>query len=188
MGRHRTHVNSLAHGYRSPGWGYGYRCEWAIVVGDRVRRLRRDRGLTLVQLCHKVEKPHGEGSYSAGYFSRLERGWASPPLYAYVMVADVLGVHPGRLLGPDDAQQDVTEAELTLITLIRNLRMPIAEAIARLAGLDAPGAGDAGVRGRRPPPAEDQAAGATSPAGWDSGVAESVRAYVASPGSEPTPK
>src|SRR2546425_12466810 len=103
MGRHPTQVSSLATGYRGgPRWLDPYHREWAVVVGDRVRRLRRAADLTLHQLSGMVKKPEG-GFYSAGYFSRLERGWAVAPLYVYLMVADALQVDPGRLLGPDDA-------------------------------------------------------------------------------------
>jgi transcriptional regulator with XRE-family HTH domain len=40
------------------------------VVGDRIRRLRQDRGWSLAELRAQVLKPEG-GHYSAGYFSRL---------------------------------------------------------------------------------------------------------------------
>jgi hypothetical protein len=89
-----------------------------------------------------VEKPQG-GNYSPGFFSRLERGWASAALVDYIEISAVLGVAPGRLLGPDDAQRDVSEAEMTLIRLLRRMHMRPDEAIARLANLE-PDAGLAG--------------------------------------------
>ena len=45
--------------FRAPkgaaGWIDDQRCDWTIVVGDRVRRLRRDRGLSLVQLAQTAD-------------------------------------------------------------------------------------------------------------------------------------
>jgi hypothetical protein len=56
-----------------------YHCEWGRVVGDRIRRLRRDRGLTLIQLGADVRGPDGRG-YTGGFISRLERGRAAASL------------------------------------------------------------------------------------------------------------
>lgn len=126
-------MNSLQLGYQGgPRWADPYFCEWSVVVGDRIRRLRNTRGLTLVQLSRLVEKPGG-GGYSPGYISRLERGWATAPLYVYLAIADVLQVAPGRLLGPDDAQREVTEAEMTLVKVARRLGLTPDEAIGRVA-------------------------------------------------------
>lgn len=122
--------------YRPPkgtaGWIDGGRCEWTIVVGDRIRRLRRDRNLTLVELARMVEKPRG-GTYSPGYISRVERGWASTPLSTYLAIAGALRVAPWRLLGPEEVQKDVTDAELTLILFLRRLEMAPDEVLARVA-------------------------------------------------------
>jgi transcriptional regulator with XRE-family HTH domain len=132
MGRHPTRVTALATGHRrGPKWPDPYWIEWGVVVGDRVRRLRRDAGFTLVTLAQEVMRPEG-GHYSPGYFSRLERGWTTAPLYVYVAIAAVLDVEPGRLLGPDAAQLEANEAEMTLVRLIRRLEIEPAAAIARL--------------------------------------------------------
>ncbi|HET8673076.1 MAG TPA: helix-turn-helix domain-containing protein [Thermoleophilaceae bacterium] len=108
-----------------------YFCDWGLVVGDRVRRLRRERDLTLKDLSSAVPKPDGY-RYSMGFFSRLERGSASAPLIAYSNIADVLEVDPGRLLGPDDAQREASDAEMTLIRVLRRVGMRPDEAIVRL--------------------------------------------------------
>ena len=134
VGRDRINVTRLEHGYRGPGWPERYRCEWSIVIGDRVRRLRRERDLTLIQLAGMIHKPGDDDPYSIGYFSRLERGSSRPQLYAYLAIAAALGVSPGRLLGPDDVEKDVSEAEMTLIRLVRRLQVPVEEAIARIVG------------------------------------------------------
>jgi hypothetical protein len=88
--------------------------------------------MALIDLCNAVDKPDG-GRYTPGFFSRLERGWASGPLATYVNVAHAFDVEPGRLLGPDDVQREVSEAELTLLNVLRQMRIPPHEAIARLA-------------------------------------------------------
>jgi transcriptional regulator with XRE-family HTH domain len=137
MGRHRIHARRWEHGYYGgPRWPDPTYCEWAVVIGDRVRRLRKERELTLVEFARTVYRPEG-GQYSAGYFSRLERGWASSPMYVYLAVADALDVEPGALLGSDDVQKDVSDSEMTLIRCLRRLRMAPDEALVRLAARDA---------------------------------------------------
>jgi transcriptional regulator with XRE-family HTH domain len=143
MGKRRYRFDPLRSGYQpSMGRNDPYHCEWGVIVGDRIRRLRRDHSMTLFDLCEAVDKPDG-GHYSPGFFSRLERGWASGPLVTYVEVAAQFGLQAGRLLGPDDAQREVSEAEMTLINVLRRMGVPPHEAIARLAGLE-PDAGLAG--------------------------------------------
>lgn len=141
MSRRPYRFDPLRSGYRSAGPDRYY-CDWGVVVGDRIRRLRRARDWHLIDLCREVDKPDG-GQYTPGFFSRLERGWGSGPLTTYVNVADALGVDPGRLLGPDDAQREVSEAEMTLISVLRQMRLPPHEAIVRLARLG----DDAGLAG-----------------------------------------
>jgi transcriptional regulator with XRE-family HTH domain len=149
------------------GWKSPYYCEWGKVVGDRVRRLRRAHGLTLVQFTDRVWKPEA-GRYSQGYFSRLERGFANAPLYVYLSVAAALGIEPGVLLGPDEAGRTVSTREMTLIRLMRRLEIEpedLLELLARglpAAGttdedappLDAPGALPSEGPGRATPAAE----------------------------------
>ncbi|HYY73927.1 MAG TPA: hypothetical protein VE662_03825, partial [Solirubrobacterales bacterium] len=135
MGKRRYRFDPLRSGYRGAApWADPYHCEWGVVVGDRIRRLRRDREMTLHDLSQEVDKPDG-GHYTPGFFSRLERGWASGPLVTYVGIAEVFGIEPGRLIGPDDAQLEVSESEMTLVRVLRRMGMRPDEAIARLAGL-----------------------------------------------------
>ncbi|MEA2373540.1 MAG: Helix-turn-helix domain [Thermoleophilaceae bacterium] len=132
MGRHRIHVSRAEHGFSGgPRWADPYYCEWSVVVGDRIRRLRKAREWSLRELASHVERPGGRPC-SAGYLSRIERGWASAPLYVYLVVADALGVAPGRLLGPDDAEREVDQAEEMLLAVLQKLEMDPAEAVARL--------------------------------------------------------
>jgi transcriptional regulator with XRE-family HTH domain len=91
------------------------------VVGGRIRRLRRQRAMTLHALGSSIGKDEGRkpGYYSGGFISRLERGRASAPLYVYLAIADVLEVDAGALLGPESVAMDVTEAETVLLRWLR---------------------------------------------------------------------
>src|SRR5215211_3442055 len=129
MGRHLTRILSV--GDAGPEWSRRYRCEWGEVVGGRVRRLREAYGLSLARMVGTFQRPDG-GHYSPGFLSRLERGWASPPLWVYIVLAERFDVAPGRLLGPDDVAMEISEAEVTLLRLLRRLRIEPDEAIARL--------------------------------------------------------
>ena len=114
MGRKQAYVSGFAGGpLDGPGWARPYRIEWGEVVGHRVRRLRQARGWALHEIAREVPKPEG-GHYSAGYFSRLERGWASPPLYVYVALALALGVRPGELLGIEELDREFTPEQRML--------------------------------------------------------------------------
>lgn len=87
--------------------------------------------MTLYDPASAVRKPEG-GHYSPGYFSRLERGWASAPLYTYLAVADALEVDAGVLLGPDAASLATSEAEAMLLRCLRSLGIPPHDAMAAL--------------------------------------------------------
>jgi transcriptional regulator with XRE-family HTH domain len=87
--------------------------------------------MTLGAMADVISTPSGEG-YSTGYLSKLERGFANPPLYVYLAIAVALGVEPGRLLGSDDALGEVSDAELTLIRALRAAAIEPYEALARL--------------------------------------------------------
>lgn len=112
-------------------WARRYRCEWGEVVGSRVRRRRSDLGWILADFCRRVPRADG-AMYSQGFFSRLERGWASPPLWVYIQLARALEVHPGRLLGFDDFQKDVSEGEMAVVRLMRRRKIAPEDAIERL--------------------------------------------------------
>ncbi|MDQ4071723.1 MAG: hypothetical protein M3088_02455 [Actinomycetota bacterium] len=114
-------------------WASRYRCEWGQVVGGRVRRRRTDAGLYLHDLPPMARRADG-GLYSTSFFSRLERGWASPPLFVYIALAQAFDLHPGRLLGVDEAQKQVSDAELTVVRLMRRLDLAPEDAIERLMG------------------------------------------------------
>ena len=114
-----------------PVWESRYRCEWGQVVGRRVRVLRQQRGMLIWQLAEKLYRADGR-PYSASFVSRLERGWASAPLWAYLRLADIFEVSPGELLGSDGVERPVSDAELTLVRVVRRLGLEPEDAIARL--------------------------------------------------------
>jgi transcriptional regulator with XRE-family HTH domain len=137
MGRHQT-LDGPTRGRRDgPRWSDPYFCEWSQVVGGRVRRLRLDRGWSLSDLAERVRKPEG-GAYTGGYFSRLERGWASAPLYVYLAIAETLEVDPGKLLGEAEVGRETTASERALLGFVEAAGLAPEQAIVRLAGLPGP--------------------------------------------------
>src|SRR3954470_14495225 len=100
--RHRIPVDAR----RDP-----YHCEWAEVIGGRIRRLRRARGMTLQEPPASLALPGGARA-SVGYLSRLERGWASPPFFTWIAIVELLGADPGRAFGPDLVDADPGESTL----------------------------------------------------------------------------
>jgi transcriptional regulator with XRE-family HTH domain len=132
MGRHRLYVGPHERGFIGPPRpSDATYCEWAVVIGDRVRRLRKARDWTLVDFARAVYRPGG-GHYSPSYFSRLERGWATSPMYVYVAVAEALDVEAGALFGSDDVQKEVSDSEMTLVRCLRGLGIAPDEALVRL--------------------------------------------------------
>jgi hypothetical protein len=65
--------------------------------------------------------------------SRIEKGYANSPLYAYMHLADALELYPGRLLGSDGTQKPISEAEMTLVRFLPRVGIEPDAAIARLA-------------------------------------------------------
>jgi transcriptional regulator with XRE-family HTH domain len=110
---------------------YFFRTPYTELVGLRLKRLRESRGLTQNAARHGVRRPNG-APYSQGLLSRLEKGYGNAPLYVYIHFAEVYGVDPGRLMGSDEAQKPITEAEMTLVRYLRRAEISADEAIARL--------------------------------------------------------
>jgi hypothetical protein len=50
----------------------------------------------------------------------------------YIHFAEGYGIDPGRLLGPDKVEQPASEAEMTLLGIMRRLGIRPDEAIVRL--------------------------------------------------------
>jgi len=127
----RVNVAFQGHRDAGPAWRSRYRCEWGEVVGRRVRTLRQREDMRIVDLANTLWRVDGK-PYSASFVSRLERGWASAPLWTYLMLARRFGVPPGKLLGEDGLEGPASEAELTLIRVIRRLNMSPEEVLAML--------------------------------------------------------
>jgi hypothetical protein len=83
------------------------------------------------ELLARIDWPRG-GRYSPGLLSRVENGFANPPI-VYVHVADALEMPPESLMGDEDVQRPVTEAELTLLRYLRAIGLKPHEALARVA-------------------------------------------------------
>lgn len=112
-------------------WELLYRTPYSEMVGARMRRARLARNLTQGGLLKMVERPRG-GTYSSGLLSRIEKGYANPPLYVYMHVAEALGLEPGRLMGSDETQKPISEAEMTLVRFLRRAQIKPDEGIASL--------------------------------------------------------
>jgi transcriptional regulator with XRE-family HTH domain len=67
-------------------------------LGERVRALRRERGLTLEVLA-------GRSGVSRAMISKLERGEKNPTLVVAAKVAEGLGVSLSQLVGVDERRQ-----------------------------------------------------------------------------------
>jgi transcriptional regulator with XRE-family HTH domain len=65
--------------------------DFAVSIGRVARRIRKQRGLTLVTVA-------GQAGISASLLSRVETGEVTASLETFVAVADALGVHPALLL------------------------------------------------------------------------------------------
>lgn len=109
-----------------------HKTDYTELVGLRVRRLRQARGWTQRELLAHIAWPRG-GQYSSGLLSRVENGYANPPIFVYVHVAGALEMEPEALMGAEDLQRPVSEAELTLLRYLRAVGVEPHEALARLA-------------------------------------------------------
>lgn len=123
------------------------RHEVAAVVGDRIRRLRLDRGMRLLELARRIPKPSGR-PYSASYVSRIERGWAHAPIYVYDHIARALDVDPWLLFAQDEVRHDPRPDELVLLRFLRRAGISPDEVLWLLADAARPTKAPAGTGGR----------------------------------------
>jgi transcriptional regulator with XRE-family HTH domain len=112
-------------------WERLYRTPYTVMVGRRLRQVREKRKLTQTEALDRAPRPNGR-VYSQGFLSRIEAGYANPPLYAYVHLAEAYALDPGRVMGSDEAQKPISEAEMTLIRFLRRSRISPDEALVRL--------------------------------------------------------
>jgi transcriptional regulator with XRE-family HTH domain len=111
---------------------YFFRTPYTELVGLRLKRLRQSKGLSQDAARRGVRRPNGV-PYSQGLISRIEKGYGNSPLYVYIHFAEVYEVDPGRVMGSDEAQKPISEAEMTLIRFLRRVGVSPDDAIARLA-------------------------------------------------------
>jgi transcriptional regulator with XRE-family HTH domain len=71
-----------------------------VTVGENLRRLRKDKGLSVEKLAELASENPSEGKVSPAYVSRLENGFISSPSADKLgLMARVLGVSVGELIG-----------------------------------------------------------------------------------------
>jgi transcriptional regulator with XRE-family HTH domain len=114
-------------------WEMLHKTPYTVMVGLRLRRIREGRRLTQQHVADNTRKPRGNGYYSQGLLSRIEGGYANAPLYSYIDFADFYELDPARVMGPEEADKPVDEAEMTLIKFLRRTGISVDEAIAQLA-------------------------------------------------------
>ncbi len=114
-------------------WERLHKTGYTLMIGRRFKRIREGRQLTQQYVADRTRKPRGNGFYSQGFLSRIEAGYANAPLYAYIDFAEFYDLDPARMMGPEDAEKPVDEAEMALIKFLRRAGISIDEAIARLA-------------------------------------------------------
>ncbi len=71
--------------------------------------LRENADLKIHELATELRRADGR-AYSTSFVSRLERGWASPPMYVYCLLAARFEVAPGELLGSEGVDPSVTRS------------------------------------------------------------------------------
>jgi transcriptional regulator with XRE-family HTH domain len=82
------------------------------LVGERLRRLRREQGLTLEQLASRT-------SLSPSFLSQVERGVSQPSISSLTTVCNALGVEIPALLGNQNDRYAAAApkvAEMVLVT------------------------------------------------------------------------
>jgi transcriptional regulator with XRE-family HTH domain len=114
-------------------WERLHKTPYTRMIGLRLKRIREGRHLTQQHVADNTRKPRGNGFYSQGLLSRIEAGYANAPLYTYIDFANFYELDPARVMGPEDAEKPVDDAEMTLIKFLRNMGISVDEAIARLA-------------------------------------------------------
>lgn len=85
-------------------------------IGSRIRQLRQQRGLPLVEVATRA-------GYTKGFLSKIERAKASPPIATLLRLAAALSVEPSELLeskprrsGPAQGAVHITPAQRVRIS------------------------------------------------------------------------
>jgi transcriptional regulator with XRE-family HTH domain len=64
----------------------------ALAIGQRVRQLRQEAGLTLEKLAYEGSPDEGRPRLSKGHLSSLERGLVMPTIATLTLIAEQLGI------------------------------------------------------------------------------------------------
>jgi hypothetical protein len=111
---------------------YNFRTPYTELVGLRLKAPPPGEGPE--PACGAPSGQKAEwGQLLAGSPLPSREGVRDSPLYVYIHFAEVYEVDPGRLMGSDEAQKPISEAEMTLIRYLRRVGVSPDEAIARLA-------------------------------------------------------
>lgn len=65
--------------------------DWRVILGGNIRKLRKRRGLSQEELAL-------DAGIDVTYLGGIERGRRNPSLLVIARLADVLGIHPAKLL------------------------------------------------------------------------------------------
>jgi transcriptional regulator with XRE-family HTH domain len=76
--------------------------DWRIIVGQNIRRLRLERGLTQEQLAF-------EADLDLTYVGGIERGRRNPSLLVMARIAAALGSTPKSLLNSNNLADDAAK-------------------------------------------------------------------------------
>ena len=109
----------------------------ALVIGQRIKFLREEAGLTLEKLAYEADASKGQeadvskGHFSKGHLSSLERGLVMPTVATLRVLADRLGVLVADLVSDPDGSDRERILALTrqlpagtLKKLVRELSPP----------------------------------------------------------------
>lgn len=119
----------------------------ALAVGQRIRALRQEAGLTMEKLAYESELG------SKGHLSNIEKGLVRPTVQTLKVLADHLGVLPLDLLTfPDeDIRQSVIDRTRTLSSAaLRRLRRELEHNTFDNEGLQTPRSGEVPMGKARP--------------------------------------
>ena len=122
----------------SERWQRLHKSPYTRMIGLRFKRVREGRHLTQSKVIEVARKPNG-GFYSQGFLSRIEAGYANAPLFSYVDFANAYELDPARMMGPEEADKPVGEAEMALIGFLRRLGISPDEALVRIVRGEASG-------------------------------------------------
>lgn len=93
------------------------------MIRNRLRELRKQRGLTQIQLGERAARLAGgkREEFSQSYISRMEAGGQNPTMKTWFAFARALDCSPADLLAPEDNPHRLDATEQRLIASFREL-------------------------------------------------------------------